>query len=158
MAKKKKNTKKLIGDDGLIATQALAAEYAGVSVKTVYNWKTARMAMSGRKYIPAVLDQYKVSDGSGAFDAKGRQQAADANYKEIKAKLLQMELDVKEGRLLDAEEVKAGQVRRVQVVKRVLMGIGRKYAKRFAGIKTPAKIQKIIDDEMRNIINGFAGE
>jgi len=159
-ATKKKATKKkaaAIIDGELVKSQRLAGRYAGVSERTVRRWVKAGMPRTeAGQYFKAMLDVYKSNEGSQPTEAKKRSQDADAGIKEKKDKLLQMQLDEKQ-RDFEAELERA-LVQRALILKRALMGQGRKLGPQLANTRDARKCQKIIDDDNRAIIEGFAGK
>jgi hypothetical protein len=156
----KRTTKKkaaAFADAEIVKTQRLAGRYAGVSPRSIRRWVKAGMPRTeAGHYIKAMLDFYKSNEGSEPTKAKVRKEEADANIKEKKDLLLQMQLDDKQ-RDFDAELEKA-LVQRVLVVKRSLLGMGRTLAPQLAKIRDERKVQKIINDQVKAIIEGFAGK
>ena len=144
--------------DQVVLGQKAAAAYAGVSVRTIRNWKAAGMPVAeGGGYIKGMLDFYRKNEGLQPTAERKAGLAADADYKTVRAKLLQMELDVKQGRLLAADEIEAGRVNRILAVKRALLGLGRKLAPQLAKVKDAKRIAAIINTECRDIIKSFGG-
>jgi hypothetical protein len=156
----KRTTKKAaaaFADSEIVKTQQLAGRYARVSPRSIRRWVKAGMPRTeAGHYIKAMLDFYKTNEGSEPTKAKVRKEEADANIKEKKDQLLQMELEEKQ-RDFDAELEKA-LVQRVLVVKRALLGMGRTLAPQLAKIRDERKVQKIINDQVKAIIEGFAGK
>jgi len=141
----------------IITTQKEAAKYAGVSTRTIRRWTNAGMSRTEAGcYIKSMLDFYRAHEGSAPTKDKERQQTADADAKEVKAKLLAMELELKQGQLVHRDEMERENIRKIITVKRALLGQGRKLASRLARLKDPRKIQALIDAENRTIIEGFA--
>lgn len=162
-AKNKKTSSDAAIESVFIETAKAAATYCGASERTVYSWVEKGMTRTPEGYyIKAVLDEWKEAGGrpgSGMlFDAKDRKETADADYKTIKAKLIAIELAVAEGKFLPAEEVEAGRVARIQAVKRALLGLGRRLAPQLSSISEPRLIEATVNDVVRQIITGFAGE
>ena len=143
----------------ILPTQKAAAEFAGVSVRTIQKWKAAGMpCVEGGGYFKGILEFYKENQGHQPTEERRAGLAADADYKAIRAKLLQMELDVKQGKLVPIEEIERGRITRILTVKRALLGLGRKLAPQLAKLKDTRKINNIINAEARSIIKGFSGE
>ena len=156
--KKKKNGHEIAADQ-VLATQKQAAEYAGVSTRTVRRWKNEDMPLTKEgKYIKAMLDHYKRNEGKETTPEKKRTAVAVADIKETNAKLRQMELEIKQGELVRREDLDKKDARKVLAVKRALLGLGRKVADRLSRLRDPHKIQAVIDTETKEIIAGFAGE
>lgn len=155
---KAQSNKAAIADNQIIKTQKEASEYASVNTRTVRRWAKADMPLTkDGYYIKSMLDFYKKNEGQQPTEDKNRQQKAEADLKETKAKLAQMELELKTGELIRREDIEKGRIARIQAVKRGLLGLGRKLAKRVAAIKNPRKIEAIITEEVRYLIEGFAG-
>ena len=146
-----------IADGEILKTQKEAAAYAEVSTRTVRRWVEAKMPRTeAGHYIKAMLIFYRDNEGNQPTEAKAKGQAADADYKGAKARLMEIELSVKEGKLIPADQIEAGRVARILAVKRALLGLGRKLAPQLAKIKDERKIQNIINNEARAMIKGFA--
>lgn len=156
--KKKKNGAEIAAEQ-VLATQKEAAEYASVSTRTIRRWKSENMPMTADgKYIKPMLDYYKQNEGKGTTEEKKRMAVAGADVKEVKAKLLELELELKQGKLVYRADVDRETIRKILAVKRALLGMGRKIADRVSRLKDPRKIQRVIDTEAKEIITGFAGE
>jgi len=155
---KAQSNKAVIAASQLIETQKEAAEYAGVNTRTIRRWEDEGMPKTEDDfYIRSMLDIFKANKGSQITEDKARLQSAEANYKETKAKLLEIELKIKQGQLLPLEAIEKARIARILAVKRAWLGQGRKLAKRLAALKDPRKIQALLDDENRMIITGFTG-
>ena len=147
-----------IASDHIVTGQKAAAEYAGVSVRTIRYWKAAGMPVAeGGGYIKGMLDFYKKSEGIQPTEEKKQALSADADYKTTRARLLQMELDVRQGKLLPAEDIQAGRVARILTVKRALLGMGRKLAPQLARLTDERRIAAVINNECKDIIKSFSG-
>jgi DNA-binding transcriptional MerR regulator len=143
--------------DSIIADQKKAAKYAGVSDRTIRRWVKEKMPLTNKgHYIKHFLDVWKQNDGKPPTEEKNRQQKAEAEYKELKTKLLQIEFDIKTGKLIPLENIQKDRIQKIQMVKRALLGLGRKLAKNLTGLNEPREIQAIIDQEVKGIIEGFA--
>ena len=162
--KKKRDTRSAkratskIADGQIVTGQKAAAAYAGVSVRTIRNWKAQGMPVAENGgYIKGFLDFYKKNEGHQPTEEKKQAMSADADYKSTRAKLLQMELDVKQGRLVPVDEIEAGRVARILTVKRALLGLGRKLAPQLVKLKNEGRIAAVINAECRDIIKSFSG-
>ncbi|GAH55432.1 unnamed protein product, partial [marine sediment metagenome] len=144
----------------ILRTQRQAAVHASVSARTVRRWLNEGMLtaqVAGKTvYIKSQLDFFKRNEGKIPTEAKTKGQTADASYKDAKAKLMEMELELKQGELVRREDVQRGRLERIRLVKRGLLGMGRKLAPGLVAIKNPRKIQSIIDKEVRILIEGFS--
>ncbi|HUW18252.1 MAG TPA: helix-turn-helix domain-containing protein [Sedimentisphaerales bacterium] len=149
-----------IAPDQIIESTKEAAKYARVSARTVRRWVQEGMYAGKRDgkriYIKNVLDVYKLHHGKEFSEDRKREQTAEADYKEIKAKLLAMDLKVRTGELIEREAIDRQRVQRIQAVKRAFLGLGRKLAPQLGPIKDPRKIQARIDEQVREIIGIFA--
>ena len=148
-----------IRTDNILFSQREAARHAKVNTRTVRRWEEAGMPtgiIEGKKcYFKDQIDIFK-NQGGKPSEAKNRQQEAEANVKELKAKLLEIELKIKQGELIERDKIETHNVRKVAAVKRALLGLGRKIAPALAKEKKPKKVRQIIDTEIRGIIEGFA--
>ena len=166
---KKKKAKKTNGKNAraaeiaaaeLISTQKDAANYAGVSTRTIRRWANEGMltvtADGKKKFIKSQLDFFKRNAGKEATEEKKKGQMADAQYKDAKAKLMQMELQIKQGQLIKLDEVETGRVERIQAVKRVLLVLPRKLPALLHG-QSSKRMQQIIRKEIIHAIEVFAG-
>lgn len=157
--KKEKGPTPAAGGALVFATQKAAADYAGVTPRTIRNWVTERNMPKAENggYLASVLDLYKnTAEGTPGDMHIDRKNMAEAENKEIKTKLLALELAVRTGKLIDAKVVEAERVARIMDVKRVLKGLPRKLPPRLKGKSTRA-MTKIINEEVEHCINVFAG-
>ena len=154
-----KNKTAAIAESQILHTQREAAAYALVSARTVRRWLNEGMltAQADGKtvYIKSQLDFYKRNEGRQPTEAKTKGQTADAEYKDAKAKLMQMELEIKQGTLVRLEDVQQGRLARIQAVKRALLALPRKLPPLLEG-KSAKKMQTIIRNEVTQTITGFA--
>ena len=148
-----------IAESQILRTQRQAAVHASVSARTIRRWLNEGMLtaqVAGKTvYIKSQLDFFKRNEGRQPTEAKTKSQTADADYKDAKAKLMQMELEIKQGTLIRLEDVQQGRTARVQAVKRALLGLPRKLPPLLEG-KSAKKMQSIIRNEVTQIIAGFA--
>lgn len=156
-------TKKKTND--LCRTQAEAADYCGVTRVTVRNWvKQGLKKKDDLGYLKSDLD---------LFNRKGRgnqtqesdeeivawrklKEKSDAERAAAVAKLKEMELAIAEGRYLDADEVEKNNIKKIMSVKRGLLGLPRKLAKKLSTVKDSQRISDIIDNEVRSLISKFS--
>ena len=155
--RKPKPGKSALADAEIIKTQKEAAKYSGVSERTIRRWVKAGMPRTETgQYIKAMLTFFKENEGSQPTKAKARKEEASADKTEAQAKLIRMELEVEQGKLIPAADIETGRVNRILAVKRALLGLGRKLAPQLVKIKDERKVQKIINDETRSIIQAFS--
>jgi len=146
--------------EGGLNSQKAAAKYAKVNVRTIRRWVQAGMPtgkLDGKTiYIAEMLDFYKLNEGKETSKDRKREQKAQADYKTTKAQLLELELKIKQGELIERDSIEKERILRILTVKRALLGLGRTLAPQLATIKNPRKIQSRIDKEVRTIIEKFA--
>lgn len=142
----------------VFGTQTEAAIYAGVSTRTIRNWIKEGMPLApGKKYAAVYLDAMKANDGSAANDIKDRKNEAEAENKTLKNELLKMQIAIQTGKLIAFDEVEAGRVERIYLVKTVLLGLSRKLGPLLKD-KTTREMTAIIKREVEHCVNVFAGK
>jgi len=146
-----------IAAEQIIKTQKEAAQYASVNTRTIRRWIKNGMPRTEQGfYIKGMLDFYKKNEGTAPDEDRLRQQKAEASLKETKSQLAELELKFKQGEFLNRADYEKQQVAKVIAVKRALLGMGRKLAPRLAKLRNTRKVQAIINEEVRNIIERFA--
>jgi uncharacterized protein with FMN-binding domain len=149
---------KAVKDKAYIATQTAAAKYAHVDVRTIRRWQTEGLVRDVKLgYLREQLTAYAAANGRPTND-KTRKDKAEADYREAKARLAQIELDIKEGRLVEIEAVKRFMIEQVTAAKRRLLGVGQKVALRLSVIDDPAIIATEIKTEIEESIELLARE
>lgn len=144
--------------DGLVFnSQKEAADYAGVSTRTIRNWVKEGLPMAGKKYVAVFLDTWKKNDGSKADEIKERKNVGEAENKELKNQLLQMQIDNLKGDVISVREVEEGRIQRIIEVKKVLQSLARKLPPLLKD-KTPREMTAILKNEIEHCINVFAGK
>lgn len=138
-------------------TQKKVAEIFQVSVRTVQFWIQDGMPQlaDGRYDLDQIAAWKEMRDRARRDPEDDRESAANARFREFKAKLAEIEYRKKIGELIDREEVKAGWVQRVMVVKRALLSLSRTLAPQVAN-KDAKLCQAIIDKRIREVIGSFA--
>ncbi len=159
---KKKTTKnkKSEGFDSeqIIKNQKEAAKYANCDERTIRRWVAGGMHVTKEGYyIKALLDHYRKTGGKDYDEEQHRHKKAEADVKELKAKLLDFELKVKKKELIPRREVDEGRIKRILAVKRLLQATPRKMSSRLEGKKARV-IQEILREEVEYIIRTFAGD
>lgn len=154
--------KALSAPDEIIHTMAKAAGYMGVSVRCFRRYVNERgmptVTVDGRRcYVKGVLDQWKQNEGQAEDPASRRKVAADAGFKETRTEIAKIELARLRTEYGSIAEMERANVRKVVAIRRALLGLGRKLAPRVAATKDARRVRKMIDDEIKTIINGFAG-
>ena len=143
--------------------QAQAAEYARVSKRTIRRWKNDGMLVASAAggvevYFKTQLDLFKRQndgDPTNMSEVRQRELTAQADDKVYRAKLRQLEYEIKTGVYILAGEVTASNVEKVVVLRRSFMVVGRKVAAGFPA-KQRRKIRDAIDQEIETIIKGYA--
>ena len=154
-----KRGKAQIAAEQIIKTQKEAARYASVNTRTIRRWVKNGMPRTEQGfYIKGMLDFYKKNEGIAPDEDRLRQQKAEASLKETKFQLAELELKFKQGEFLKREDYEKQQIAKIIAVKRALLGLGRKIAPRVAKLRNVRGVQKIINEEMKSIIERFAKE
>jgi len=145
-----------IAAEQIIKTQAAAGKYASVSARTIRRWcKNGMPRTSDGCYIKSMLDMFRKNEGNQPSVHKDRRQKGEADIKETRAQLLEIELRIKKGELVEKEEVEKKNVRKIIVLKRKLLTLGRRIAVTLP-TKYRKKIQNAITDQIRDMIDEFA--
>jgi len=146
-----------IASDQIIKGQEAAARYAGVSKRTIRRWvfeEKMPLTKDGC-YIKTILDLYKANRGKEHTEVRTRIIESEANSKEAKAKLLKLELQMKQADLHSRSECEQQTIEKILIVKRGLQALPKKVAARLPA-KLRRKVEAIIDAEIRILIAGFA--
>lgn len=145
-----------IAIDEVITTQAAAARYIGVNIRTIRRWISAGMLRTEHKhYIKSQLEIFKLNTGQAQSEDRDREIKAKADVREVQAKILDLDLGSRLEKYHDAEECLQRDIVRILTVKRALMGMGRKIAQRLPK-KQRRKVQAEINAEARTICTNFA--
>ena len=143
----------------VLATQQEAADYAGVSTRTIRKWVVAGMPQAGKSgYLKLYLDKFRQGGRPAASGNRARIQAAVADIKETEAELKLMKLEIEKGLLIRKEEQIQKDVQRALVLKRAFQNLGRIIAPRVAGSKSARQCKNFIDKAVRQILENFAGK
>lgn len=142
----------------IFKTQRQAADYTDVSVRTIQRWLKAGMPVTEDGYfIAGILDFFKRSGARAVDENRQRLARAEAELKETKAALANIELQKQKGELLYASDIEQKNAMKVIAIKRALLGLGRGLALQLSKMgDNPARIQDVIDREIRQIIGNFA--
>lgn len=138
-------------------TQKEAANYAGVSTRTIRNWIAEGLPMVGKKYVAVFLDAWKKNDGSQADEIKDRKNTGEAENKELKNVILRMQIANLKGDVIPTQEVEDGRIERILLVKTVLLGLARKLPPLLKD-KTTREMTAVIKEEVEHCINIFSGK
>ena len=143
-----------------ITSQTAAADYCGVSARTMRNWEKEHSVKDSRgNYILATLDQLRINqtgDG-GSSSIKKRLLVADAEHKELRSELVKIEIDSRTGKLIPIEEIDRQRVSRIIEVRRVLMSLVRKLPAKLQNLNVH-RMQEVCRDEIYRCLDIFAGE
>ena len=138
-------------------TQKEAAAYVGVDVYTIRRWtnkdgKLPHYTNKGYKY--SDLDERKANKGR-TTDQENKEKTAEEVIKlKLQNQLLQRQLDDQD--LQVEKKVEAVIVDRIVILKNTLLGLGVKVAARLPP-KQKNKVKDLIDSEVKEAINSFAG-
>ena len=146
--------------DQLLPTQTAAAAYAGVSRRTIRRWIHERnmptVILDGKVYYAkSILDAFKRNNDNERPLDLSRKETAEAEFRETRTQLAKLELAIRQGKYIARDEMEEQNVRKVVVLRRTLVGLGRKLAPRLVGKKESA-IRQMIDDEIKRAISKFA--
>lgn len=152
----KSREKVAFAKDEVVETQVGAAQYAGVSERTIRRWVKSGMMRTERKfYIKSQLDIFKLNEGQAPNEHKVRATKATADVKEAQAALLNLELSNKQELFHSVEICRQRTSVQIQTVKRAVMGLGRNVSLQFPK-KQRRKINAACNREARMICNKFA--
>lgn len=97
---KKKKSGATIAAEQILKTQKEAAKHVGRTVRTIRRWVQEGMPRTAEGYyIKAILDIWKGNEGKQHSEARERKDAGEADLKEAKARLAQLELEEKLGQI-----------------------------------------------------------
>lgn len=112
-----------------------------------------------RRNPPDVAGRPPPDPGAGAdpdySQSRTIREREDARFRKIKADQAQLDLDLAKGKVHSLEQCEELQVRKIAVVKRKLLGLGRELAPHLAGLD-PRQIQAAIDKRTAEIVQSFA--
>jgi hypothetical protein len=126
-----------LADGEVIVGQIEAAAFAGVAERTIRKWEKAGLWDGGggrrKVYLKSQLLQFKEHEAHRPSKDRDRLLRAEADFKQARAKLAEVELKIKTGELLEREAVERGRVERIELVRqgleilkrRVLTGLPR---------------------------------
>jgi hypothetical protein len=154
-----KRDKGTIAAEQIVDTQKEAAKYTGVAERTIRRWKDEEgMTMTADgKYIKSILDIFRVSKGRQPSEVKNKKETASAEKESIRAEREKFEFEMLKGEWVRVQDVERGRIDRIGIVKRALLGLPRKIALQVANIKDPRKIEVLMGEEIKRLINDFSG-
>ena len=148
----------------ILTTQKDVAAVFGVNLRSVRNWTQDGMpGTTGNYDLREIIKWWAQSaDRVRHMRGKGIPIAGDGvdwddRYREMRARLAELDLKLKTGELLPREDVEAGQVKKIQAVKSAFLFLPQKLAPRLFGQEIP-DIEREVREEIEDIIRGFAGE
>jgi phage terminase Nu1 subunit (DNA packaging protein) len=147
---------------GVVHTQDDIAKAFDVTERTVRRWIRDGMpvAQDGSYSLLDIKEWRERRSKKGSKKTKP-EDADQPNWESRfrRAKALKAELDYKRahGELISVEEVEAGRVERILVVKKALLGFPKQVAPQLAGLG-PREIQTILDQRIREVIAKFSGQ
>lgn len=147
----------------IVGTQKEVAEYLGRAERTIAYYKNQGMpANPDGTYDLDAIDAWvesRNSKGTGQPHGKhpdsGDKSGWEAIYKEMKARLAEMELNKLKGELISLDEVKRQWIGRIVEVKAALLSLPRKLPPLLEG-KEKRDIEAILDSEVRFILERFS--
>lgn len=146
------NRKSKIGNPDVCHTQREAAEFLGISIKTIQRYlKSGMPKTKDGGYDKTILKFFHAQRGKKPDKTRSRIDEADADYKSAKAQLTELELEIKQKKWRWGEDVDKRDVAKVLVIKSALLGLLRRLKQRL-----PAKIYKQCKKDFYDMINNFA--
>lgn len=141
-----------------ITSQAEAARYCGVTIRTIRNKEKDYPLKDGRgNYIPEMLDRYVKASSQEPSSLKEKTLFADLELKGKKAELAQWELDLRAGKYVLADDVEQQTIARIVECRRALLALPRKLSAKLEQ-RGRADIQQILQQEMAYCLDVFAGQ
>lgn len=164
MSKKKNKTtienRAEIAAFDIIENAKAAALFIGRSSRTLRRWRKEGMLMAVKDgkpvYIKSQLQLFAANEGKKPTETKLKKEVGSAELTATKAERERWEFERDRGEWVRKDEVDRDNLRKIMTVKRTLLGQGRKLAMKLASMTNPRKIQKMLDDENRTIIEGFS--
>lgn len=138
-------------------TQEAVARSLGVSTRTVQYWARDGMPVNsdGTYDILKIQEWRMKKQGHGKKSDLSKKDQADLRFRTAKANLAEMDYKKKMGQLLDKDDVEAGRVERVIVLKKKLLDMPRQLAPQLVGQEI-VKIEEILNLRIREAIEEFS--
>lgn len=138
--------------------QKTLVDILGTSRKVLLQWESEGLPRnSDRTYnLYSVLPWLKTRWYQSTKEDKNS--PALKRYRLAKARMAEVELAEKRGKLIDLEEVKRGRIERIHMVKRILFSIPHSAAPILATMNEPREIDKYLNDTMIEVCETFAGK
>jgi len=138
-------------------SQKTLVDILGTSRKVLLEWESEGLPRnSDRTYnLYSVLPWLKTRWYQGTKEAKDS--PALERYRLAKARMAEVELAERRGKLIDIESVERGRVERIHMVKRIMFSIPNSASPVLATMSEPREIHKYLNDIMIEICETFAG-
>lgn len=145
------------GGGRVIATQKEAADYCGVTTRTIRSWEKEHVLRGADgHFLIERLDERIAEREEDSNPLKTRLLTASAAEKEYKAQLTEIQLKIKMGELIPREAIDTQRIERIAEVRRVLLSMIRKLPARLSG-KNTKDMQEVVREEIYHALNVFAG-
>jgi len=144
-------------DNQILFNTKMTAKFFGVTPRTLIDWKKrgAPSEVRGWWNIKALNDW---RGGSADLSDEARKLKADADYREHKARLVEMDRQVAEGKYIPVEQVTADLKRLFSNLRQSLLSIGHNIAIELNSIDQDAALvaKKIVDNVVYDALNELA--
>lgn len=134
-----------------------AAQAFGVSARTVEKWRANGCPGEPGNYNLIEMARWREARDRPTESANGEGTDWQDRYREMKAKLAELELKLKLKELIPRDEVEREWFRRIDIAKAALLGLPRKMAPALFGL-TIRKIDELLSAQIEEILKGFAGQ
>jgi len=139
----------------VVTTLMAVAKAMGVTERTVRNWRKSGMPVcpDGKYDLRAIRTWRDERAGKGLTGAHYRRQRDrwEAKFREVKAKLADLELKQKTGELVSRERVERRRVAQIQATKQALLAVPAAVAPQLVGLD-PREIQALLRDRITDAI------
>ena len=146
---------------GTVTTQEDVAKAFGVTERTVSRWIRAGMpkAKAGhyklikiKEWRAAKLNKHKSSKA-----IKPDKNNWDERFRKAKAQKAELDYQQAIGRLVSIDEIEAGRIERILIVKKALLSLPKDVAPQITGMD-PREVQSFLDKRIREVIAKFSGQ
>ena len=117
-------------------------------VASVLRWREENLKADAAK-----LDHHTADAGTKGL----RKKKLEQEIRKIRAQADSAELTVhrEKGKLLDADDVEAGIIERIHAIRSAMQSAGSRLSIALVGVTDPARVERIVEDEMRSICARF---
>ncbi|MFA5324335.1 MAG: hypothetical protein WC373_16790 [Smithella sp.] len=145
------------GSPAIVDSQEKVAKAFNVSDRTVRHWVKDGMplANNGQYDLTEIQAWRFVKKHPEKKDGKGSSEKWEARFREMKAKLAELEYQKKLGALIPREDVEKQSVQRIIAVKRAFLGLPRAMAPQLVGLEA-REVEGVLAKRINEIINDFA--